>query len=529
MKTLPANGPIREALREKGQFWTPDWVADAMVSYVLGGGAKSLFDPAVGAGAFFSAARRMKRGLQLTDLHGSELHEAALTEARQNGLTEGDLVDVVLGDFLERRFGRKFPAIVANPPYIRHHRLSLELKERLRHYAIKRIGFALDGRAGLHIYFLLRALELLETGGRLAFIVPADICEGIFARPLWNWIIAHYRLDAAINFASEATPFPGVDTNPLILCLSHNPPQTHFTWARVLKSAPDEFIKWFANGFPQSAPDNVACIRREVSEAVATGLSRPPFSTQADGCRLGDFARVMRGIATGDNDFFLFTNERRKELNLDKRWFVRVVGRTRDCPSSILDRQVLENLDAKSRPTWLLNLDATPMDSLPVTLRDYLKEGEQIGLPARPLISTRKPWFKTEQREVPPILFSYLGRRNSRFILNTAHILPLTGFLCVYPHSHRVQDAELLWRALNHPATLEHLRFVGKSYGDDAIKVEPRSLEDLIIPNLVLGEFNIEKPETHKQLALLEKAKAAKNGHKQNGESISYRRSKKRY
>jgi adenine-specific DNA-methyltransferase len=529
MKTLPASGPIREALREKGQFWTPDWVADAMVSYVLGDGAKSLFDPAVGAGAFFSAARRIKKGLQLTDLHGSELHEAALTEARQNGLSEGDLADVVLGDFLERRFGRKFPAIVANPPYIRHHRLSSELKERLRHYAIKRIGFALDGRAGLHIYFLLRALELLETGGRLAFIVPADICEGIFARPLWNWIIAHYRVDAAINFASEATPFPGVDTNPLILCLSNNPPQTHFTWSRVLKSAPDEFINWFANGFPQSAPNDVACIRREVSEAVATGLSRPPFSTQADGCRLGDFARVMRGIATGDNDFFLFTNERRKEFGLEKRWFVRVVGRTRDCPSSILDGQVLEELDTKSRPTWLLNLDATPMDSLPVTLRDYLRKGEQIGLPERPLISTRKPWFKTEQREVPPILFSYLGRRNSRFILNTAGILPLTGFLCVYPHSHRIRDAELLWRALNHPATLEHLRFVGKSYGDDAIKVEPRSLEDLIIPNLVLGEFNIEKPETPKQLALLEQAKASKNGRKQNGESVSYRRRKKRY
>jgi hypothetical protein len=168
------------------------------------------------------------------------------------------------------------------------------------------------------------------------------------------------------------------------------------------------------------------------------------------------------------------------------------------------------------------------MDSLPVTLRNYLKEGEQIGLPARPLISTRKPWFKTEQREVPPILFSYLGRRNSRFILNTAHILPLTGFLCVYPHSHRVRDAELLWRALNHPATLEHLRFVGKSYGDGAIKVEPRSLEDLIIPNLVLGEFEIKKPDVHKQLTLLEKAKSPRSNLKENGKPVSYRRQKKR-
>jgi hypothetical protein len=47
-----------------------------------------------------------------------------------------------------------------------------------------------------------------------------------------------------------------------------------------------------------------------------------------------------------------------------------------------------------------------------------------FGLPKRPLISTRRPWFKMEQREVPPILFAYLGRRNTRFILNEAGILP---------------------------------------------------------------------------------------------------------
>lgn len=528
MKTLPANGPLREALREKGQFWTPDWISDAMVAYALGNGAKELFDPAVGAGAFFTAARRLKPSLELTNLHGLELHAAALVEARQNGLTDADLADVIIGDFLDHRFTRKFSAIAANPPYIRHHRLPSELKEQLRRYAIQRLGFALDGRAGLHIYFLLRALELLEAGGRLAFIVPADICEGVFARPLWNWIIAQYRLECVVTFAAEATPFPNVDTNPLIICLSRNPPQSSFTWARVLKPAPSHFTKWFAKDFPQSAPDDVAIIHRTVSEAVSTGLSRPPFSTQADGCRLGDLARVMRGIATGDNEFFLFTNERRRELDLEKRWFVRVVGRTRDCPESVLGNEVLERLDAKNRPTWLLNLGSTPAESLPAPLRSYLKQGERLGLPKRPLISTRRPWFKMEQREVPPILFAYLGRRNTRFILNEAGILPLTGFLCVYPHSDNARDAEMLWRALNHPATLENLRFVGKSYGEEAIKVEPRSLEDLVIPNLVLGEFGLAKPQTHKQLALLDKAKAGEVSHNHNEKLVSYRRRKRR-
>lgn len=50
---LPATGEARELLRKKGQFWTPDWVAEAMVEYVFTNKGGKLFDPAVGAGAFF--------------------------------------------------------------------------------------------------------------------------------------------------------------------------------------------------------------------------------------------------------------------------------------------------------------------------------------------------------------------------------------------------------------------------------------------------------------------------------------------
>jgi adenine-specific DNA-methyltransferase len=66
---LPGAGPQREALRRRGQFWTPAWVAEAMTAYVLRGGSEHIFDPAVGEGAFFRAAnvlaRELKRSVQL--------------------------------------------------------------------------------------------------------------------------------------------------------------------------------------------------------------------------------------------------------------------------------------------------------------------------------------------------------------------------------------------------------------------------------------------------------------------------------
>ena len=141
---------------------------------------------------------------------------------------------------------------------------------------------------------------------------------------------------------------------------------------------------------------------------------------------------------------------------------------------------------------------------MPPALRDYLADGERVGLPVRPLIETRKPWYRMEQRAAPPLLFAYLGRRDCRFVLNEAGVAPLTGFLCVYPWQHDDQHVRRLWKALNHPATLANLVFVGKSYGAGALKVEPRQLEALEIPKAVLDEIGLTAVPCWNQAALLE-------------------------
>ena len=217
---LPRTGPARESLREKGQFWTPEWIADAMVAYVLTGETDTIFDPAVGAGSFFRSAKALAdRTNRRIRLSGSELDPDTLRQARIHGLTAEDLRDVEVNDFVLQPPQEQLKAIVANPPYIRHHRLSSAVKAQLKILGTQLIGQPLDGRAGLHVYFLLRALQLLSPNGRLAFIVPADTCEGVFATTLWGWIASQYRLDAVVTFTPEASPFPGVDTNPVIILI----------------------------------------------------------------------------------------------------------------------------------------------------------------------------------------------------------------------------------------------------------------------------------------------------------------------
>ena len=285
-------------------------------------------------GAFFAAAREV--GFK-GEFAGFEVDESVLSAAYKLGLPPSQLRGVVVGDFIGAGLASRFPAIISNPPYIRHHRLSEARKRELQALAKRRLGFTLDGRVGLHVYFLLKCLESLAPEGRLAFLLPADVCEGVSSAALWKRLSESYRIDAVLTFAESSAPFPHVDTNALVFLLSNRTPARRVAWLRVLRPDAEAILGALeANGAGPAASDSVEVYLRELEEMVSTGLSRPPRTRDVSAVPLSAFARVMRGIATGANEFFFLTAEGLQQRGLEKRFFKRAIGRTRDCPGAAL-------------------------------------------------------------------------------------------------------------------------------------------------------------------------------------------------
>lgn len=485
---LPTEWNEREKLRNKGQFWTPDWVAEAMVAYVSQD-SELVFDPGVGKGAFYSALKKVSQGKKF---YGIDNDISIINEARQENIFGAD-AELEFRDFILDPPKSLFKAIVSNPPYIRHHRLSIEIKTIFREISKRTMNETLDGRAGLHIYFLIQALNLLDKGGRLAFIMPADTCEGIFSNKLWNWISKKFCIDGVITFDHKATPFPGVDTNSLIFLIRNCSPKKTVMWVKCLVPKSTELLSFVKGNLNYNKIfKEIEVHESDLSDVLKTGLSRRPQKNNHFEFTLSDFAHVMRGIATGANEFFLLTKERVKEIGISCKYFSPAIGRTRDVDGSYITKETLYNLEKKGRPTLLLIANNIKSYEMPESVKNYLLKGEKDGLPNRALISMRKPWYKMEEREIPPFLFAYLGRRNARFIKNEAGILPLTGFLCVYPHSNDSEYVDKLWSILQDPGTINNLQLVGKSYGSGAIKVEPRSLERLPINSDLVKKIGIE-------------------------------------
>lgn len=476
-----------------------------MVSYALGNGSNQLFDPAHGLGAFFVAAKELsKKFKRRITFFGTDIDSDLVSEIKEQGILEAkDLKNLRVADFVDIASQKKYKSIVVNPPYIRHHRIPLEKKLALKRIALQHLGRELDGRAGLHVYFLILSLLALEKDGRLSFIVSSDICEGVFANPLWQWIGKNYQIEAVLTFSGKASPFPGVDTNPIIFFIRNAKPKAVLSWARANGINPESINKWVDSGFKTSLADgsDLLVFERSLNEALTTGLSRLP-QTEEHKFTLGDFVYAMRGIATGNNEFFLLDQETVDRFGIPQTYLVPAIARTRDVAGDMVDESTFTAIVEKGRPHYLLYIDADSLDGLPKPIRNYIAHGEELGVHKTALISARRVWFKMEKRNPPPILFAYLGRRSSRFIVNKAGALPLNGFLCIYPKDTEASYLNKLIQIINREEVLKNLFLVGKSYGSDAVKVEPRAIERLPIPEKLLKEVGLIPPRKG-QLALV--------------------------
>ena len=485
---VTTNWKEREKLREKGQFWTPLWIAEAMIQFVCN--SDLIFDPAIGNGVFLHALRQTSRpeiAFSGFDIDGELLSSPIFQTG--NCLVEKR-------DFLKNPPQRKFASIVSNPPYIRHHRIDEVTKILLKNLVARIAGFSLDSRAGYHIYFLIQSLNLLEENGHLAIILPADTCEGVFADKLWQWITENFCVEAVITFDEKAAPFPQLDTNTIIFFIKKAKQKPVISWIKVQTRNASELKEVVATNFPRKLFQSLEVFERNAAEASKTGFSRPENNRQTKYI-LADFATVMRGIATGANEFFFLTKQQVKDLKIPSEFLKTCVGRTRDVIGDVFTASDLLRLDQSSRPTQLLSIEKS-FDELPPEIIEYLQKGFALKLPERSLIKLRNPWYKQEKRKTPEFLFAYLGRRNARFIKNDAQVVPLHCLHCIYTHSKDTGQIEKLHYVLNHSDTLRNLHLVSKSYGAGALKAEPQKLKNLPIPEHLVEQLELiiaTKPE----------------------------------
>ena len=463
------------------QFFTPEPIAALMTDWVCQRAPETLLDPSVGPGIFLRLASQRHAAIDMTGIDVDPLVLAAGTAA-----LAGVHAKLIQHDFLTWTDNAKFDAIVANPPYLRHHDVhySFDIFSEIG----RKNGVILSKLSNLYVLFVIEICRRLKAGGRAAIIIPGEWTNANFGMALKTHLLSRGLLSKLVYFSSLADQFEDALTTAAILFIEKPKADEiapdFFDSYFVEKTVPMDVLDKAING---EASNYDGVTHRQWLNADLAGLEkwdkvlRDGMAVQCEGFTpLRTLAKSRRGIATGANDFFHLPESDVKQLALRSVNLKPCVGRAEHVVGLKFTASDFETLRADDDKSWLLSFSAAP-DSHE---QRYLQSGFEKKLHERFLLASRKPWYSMEQRAPSPIWAAVFGRTSLRFVYNEAGVSNLTTFHCLYPERDDPVFCKALVACLNSrllQSMAEHQRRV---YGGGLMKFEPKDLLSIQVPML---------------------------------------------
>ncbi len=468
-----------------GQFSTPSQLALDVLRF-----AKTIvpvdsdvrfLDPAFGTGSFYSALLAEFPTEQILSAEGIEIDP-------HYGIPAADLwasssLRFRLADFTALDpppESEKPNLIICNPPYVRHHHLDLQSKARLSEKAARNSGIAIGGLAGLYCYFMAIAHAWLADGGVAGWLIPSEFMDVNYGSAIRRYLTERVQLLHIHRFDPAELQFGDAQVSSTVV------------WFRKLCPRPNQVTTMSYGGTlfdPNIHREATVCELQRSRKW--TSLAHAPSRALIGGYKLSDFFKVKRGLATGDNSFFVLTEEKAKSLDIPHQFLKPLLPSPRYIDGDIIHSDA-DGLPLSSKRLYLLDCDLSegdvPCQSAP--LAKYLESGREKALETY-ICSRRTPWYSQEARPSAPIVCTYMGRglekreRPFRFILNNSNATALNVYLMLYPTPMLAQamakDPALIskiWEVLKEvPA--EALLGEGRVYGGGLYKMEPKELANL--------------------------------------------------
>lgn len=445
----------------RSQIATPPDVADHVLDLLLRpdtviSETRFLF-PGVGTGPFVAAVERHceENGDDLPEGVGIDSDPEQIEEVRQR-------FDDLSFRFIQEDFLQPSPDlgtfdyIIGNPPYVPIQDLEDEEKEEYRN----RFDTAYD-RFDLYFLFFERALELLEPGGRLAFVTPEKFEYVDSAEPLRR-LLNRYRIERIEHL--EDGNFEGYTAYPTITVLEkrNGDVQTEV----VLDSEERHHVSLPATG-----------------ESWASDIRNQGNTLEDNGLTLGDVTeRISVGVATGADKIFV---ARRTEIppSLRDDWtFPTISGRELELHGGIDGSEsvficpydesgdLLEEDELGALKDWL---ETDPRRRERLEDRSCVRKGDEVWY----------GWHETPQMQdilQPKIVWRDITNEPKFWIDEAGEVLPRHSVYYLIPKSP--EKMEELNEYLNTQPVREWLFANCQRASNGYIRLQSKVLEDLPVP-----------------------------------------------
>lgn len=464
------------------QFFTPEEVAQIMVNWVIKNDKiLTLLEPAFGLGIF---SRLFLENDKKVNITGFEIDPTIYQLAKQN-FQDFSNVNLLLEDYLFNDWNTKYDAVICNPPYFKFHDYqNIKALEEIK----KKLKIDLSGFTNIYTLFLLKSIYQLNENGRIAYLVPSEFLNSDYGKYIKEYLLNSNTLRHIIVLDFKQNIFNDVSTTSALILLAKDKNNQKIGFSVVENIMQLYDVEKKINDYPNKIEKNT--IDKEILDPNVKWTmyykkqhsqeykNLIPFST---------VAKVVRGIATGANDYFVFNQEKAKKYSINDNFLLPCITKSKDVMSSFFTLEHFETLKNKNANIFLFNAKKEVKDKNVIT---YIEMGVQSEINKKHLTSKRNPWYLLENRPSAPIWVSVFNRNGIKFVRNEAGISNLTTFHCIYLVNDLFNNIEidLLFAYLLTDVAKEIFNDNRREYGDGLKKFEPNDLNNGLMLDLSILE-----------------------------------------
>ena len=465
---------VSESHRKKfGQFFTPLPVAEFMARWITGNPTcKTILDPAVGLGIFFRIIDQIKPQNSYKFI-GYDVDPNVLVEAKSllSNIGHAD-IKLKIKDYLFNDWLRNYDGIICNPPYLKFQ----DYKNRaasLEEFQ-SRLNMNLSGFTNIYTMFILKSVNQLTANGRAAYLVPFEFLNADYGTVVKKHLLESETLRYVILFNSKENVFNNALTTSCILLFANDNKSETVTFlnAHTVENLQDIFEQ--IASYPDVKAVGKSIYRSDLNPNVKWRgyYQRQSGEKFKNLVALSTYGKVVRGIATGDNDYFTFNEQKKAEFRIKDRFLLPCLTKAIHADTNFFTQIEYDNLRMKGSRVFLFN--ATDLNDKAV--KQYVKLGEELGVDKKYLTSYRTPWHAIENRPPAPILVTVFNRTGLRFVRNEANIRNLTCFHAIYLNLFAIAKVNLLMAYFLSDVSKEILNDDRREYGGGLNKFEPNDL-----------------------------------------------------
>jgi adenine-specific DNA-methyltransferase len=466
--------PVIPAASRKqiGAYYTPDPIVASLVQWAVHHDADRMLDPACGNGRFICAHRNSV---------GIEKDPRAAATA----MAVAPWAQVHEADFFAwaAQSGERFDCAAGNPPFIRYQIFKGAVRERALTLCA-RLGIRFSGLASSWALFLAATASLLNRGGRLAFVVPAEIGHAPYASPLLEYMIAHFAVVHIVAVREKL--FPGLSEDCwLLYAEGHGASTSEIRFTALETFVPQQRpprayqrisvhewrMSWKRRLRPFLLPEEIRNLYRRVAD-------------DTESRRLGDFASVGIGYVSGANNFFHLRPSQAERFQIPQQLLHETVRNARVLPERNLTPSVVSKWVREDAPVYLLKLPKST--EIPSSVRSYLDTSEGRAAREAYKCRVRTPWYSVPDVQVPDFFLTYMSGRAVSLVRNSARCTCTNALHSVRLHyKSTISTLDDLWDT---PFVQLSCEIEGHPLGGGMLKLEPREAAQIVLPTPALLE-----------------------------------------